>query len=89
MTEKYYLNWSHFTDRWLVKERPNGDVVATFDKKKDADDFIKYKKKGECVLDYSDIDDYDEISGDQQMTFIWCETHKQYEWHWLLKRENI
>lgn len=43
----------------------------------------------EHVLDYSDIDDYDEISGEEQLTLIWCNTHKQYEWHWLLKRENI
>jgi hypothetical protein len=39
------------------------------------------KKEQRHELDYSDIDDYDEISGDEQLTFIWCNTHKQYEWH--------
>jgi len=34
-------------------------------------------------LDYCEIDDLDEISGDQQLAFIWCNTHEQYEWHWI------
>ncbi len=37
----------------------------------------------ECVLDYDHIWDLDEISGDEQLCMVWCETHKQYEWHWI------
>jgi hypothetical protein len=33
-------------------------------------------------LDYSEIDDLDEISGDEQLALTWCCTHKQWEWHW-------
>lgn len=36
-------------------------------------------------LDYSNIDDKDEISGDEQLCLIWCDTHKKYEWHWIAK----
>lgn len=34
-------------------------------------------------LDYSEIDDLDEISGDEQQALIWCRTHKKWEWHWI------
>jgi hypothetical protein len=44
------------------------------------------KKETKHDLDFSDIDDYDEISGEEQLTLIWCILHKQYEWHWLPKR---
>ena len=37
-------------------------------------------------LDPSEIDDLDEISGDEQLCLVWCETHKTYEWHWLQMR---
>jgi hypothetical protein len=34
-------------------------------------------------LDYGEIDDLDEISGDEQLALIWCSTHQTYEWHWI------
>ena len=33
-------------------------------------------------LDYSEIDELDEISGDEQQALIWCDTHRKFEWHW-------
>ena len=38
-------------------------------------------------LDYGEIDELDEISGDEQFVLIWCETHQEYEWHWVLRRD--
>jgi hypothetical protein len=35
------------------------------------------------VLDYSEIEEPDEISGDEQYVLVWCNTHKKHEWHWL------
>lgn len=32
-------------------------------------------------LDYSEIDELDEIDGDEQLALIWCNTHRKYEWH--------
>lgn len=34
-------------------------------------------------LDLSEIDELDEISGDEQLALVWCDTHRKYEWHWL------
>jgi len=34
-------------------------------------------------LDYAEIDERDEISGDQQLVLIWCHTHREWEWHWV------
>ena len=34
-------------------------------------------------IDYADIDEKDEISGDEQLCLIWCWTCKGYEWHWI------
>lgn len=34
-------------------------------------------------IDPSDVDDLDEISGDEQYALVWCHTHKNYEWHWI------
>lgn len=34
-------------------------------------------------LDYAEIDDLDEISGDEQLALIWCNTHRKYEWQWV------
>jgi hypothetical protein len=34
-------------------------------------------------LDYSEIDDLDEISGDEQLALVWCDTHRRFEWHWI------
>ena len=30
-------------------------------------------------LDYGEINELDEISGDYQLVLIWCETHQTYE----------
>lgn len=38
-------------------------------------------------LDYSNIDELDEISGDEQFCLIWCNTHQIYEWHWIIKQQ--
>ncbi len=40
-------------------------------------------KKIECDLDYSEIDEVDEISGDEQLVLIWCHAHGRYENHWI------
>jgi hypothetical protein len=34
-------------------------------------------------LDYNEIDELDEISGDEQYVYIWCDTHQTHEWHWV------
>lgn len=34
-------------------------------------------------LDTSEIDERDEIDGDEQLCLVWCDTHGNYEWHWL------
>jgi hypothetical protein len=34
-------------------------------------------------LDYGEIDEVDEISGDEQLVLIWCRAHHTYEWHWI------
>lgn len=34
-------------------------------------------------IDTSQIDDLDEISGDQQQALVWCRTHRKFEWHWI------
>jgi hypothetical protein len=34
-------------------------------------------------LDTSQIDDKDEIGGDEQLCLVWCDTHRTWEWHWL------
>jgi hypothetical protein len=34
-------------------------------------------------LDYAEIDDLDEISGDEQLALIWCNTHQKHEWQWI------
>lgn len=35
------------------------------------------------ILDPSEVDEKDEISGDEQLMLVWCETCKKYEWHWM------
>ncbi len=34
-------------------------------------------------LDLSQIDELDEIDGDQQFASVWCDTHRKFEWHWI------
>lgn len=34
-------------------------------------------------IDLAQVDQLDEISGDEQQALVWCETHQKYEWHWL------
>jgi hypothetical protein len=34
-------------------------------------------------LDCSEIDELDEISGDEQQALVWCRTHRRWEWHWI------
>lgn len=33
------------------------------------------------VLDLAEIDDLDEVSGDEQLVLVWCDTHRTHEWH--------
>ena len=33
------------------------------------------------ILDAGDIDDFDEVDGDCQLSLVYCTRHKQYEWH--------
>lgn len=55
--------------------RPLAEEVEMFEVK--SKDGVKHK------LDLGEIDELDEISGDEQLSRVWCETHKTYEWHWL------
>lgn len=34
-------------------------------------------------LNYAEIDEKGEISGDEQLCLIYCETCGCHEWHWL------
>lgn len=38
-------------------------------------------------LDTSQVDQLDEISGDEQLALVWCETHRKWEWHWCERAE--
>jgi hypothetical protein len=42
--------------------------------------FLKMEKH---VLDTAEIDEVDEIDGEQQLVLVWCDTHQVYEWHWV------
>lgn len=33
------------------------------------------------VIDTGEIDELDEINGDDQLCLVWCTTHGNYEWH--------
>jgi len=44
---------------------------------------LKKSESQECDFDYSDIDEYDEISGDEQLCSVWCKTHRKYEQTWV------
>lgn len=45
----------------------------------------RYTPKGSPPhkLDLANIDELDEIDGGYQLSLVWCETHRTYEWHWL------
>lgn len=34
-------------------------------------------------VDPAQVDSLDEISGDEQLALVWCETHNEWEWHWI------
>ena len=38
--EKYYINWSRVTNRYLVKKIGEGNIVAIFNTKAEAEKFI-------------------------------------------------
>lgn len=41
-------------------------------------------KKPECHdLDYSLIDEVDEVDSDEQLVLVWCNTHQTWERHWI------
>ncbi|EPE98596.1 hypothetical protein [Rhizobium grahamii] len=51
---------------------------------------IQEAKNGKTVvhdLDPSQVDSLDEISGDEQLALVWCETHRTWEWHWVERTE--
>jgi hypothetical protein len=48
---------------------------------------MKTGKKIIHRLDTSQVDSLDEISGDEQLALVWCETHQTWEWHWLERSE--
>jgi hypothetical protein len=43
----------------------------------------KDRKRTKHEVDPSQIDSLDEISGDEQQALVWCETHREWEWHWM------
>lgn len=38
-------------------------------------------KTDEHVLSCDEIEELDEINGDEQLAWIWCKTHEKLEWH--------
>lgn len=34
-------------------------------------------------LDFGEIDELDELGDGEQLALIWCDTHEEYEWHWI------
>lgn len=47
---------------------------------------IENTKNGKRIrhqVDPALVDELDEISGDEQLALIWCETHRNWEWHWI------
>lgn len=32
-------------------------------------------------IDTTQIDEKDEISGDERLCLVWCNTHEKWEWH--------
>lgn len=34
-------------------------------------------------VDPDQVDQLDEISGDEQLALVWCDTHREWEWHWV------
>ena len=34
-------------------------------------------------VDPSQVDELDDISGDEQLALVWCETHNTWEWHYI------
>lgn len=48
---------------------------------------LKRGRKITHRLDTSQVDQLDEISGDEQLALIWCETHRKWEWHWIDRAE--
>ncbi|MBY3255563.1 MULTISPECIES: hypothetical protein [Rhizobium] len=47
----------------------------------------KNGKKVVHLVDPSQVDQLDEISGDEQHALVWCETHRAWEWHWIERSE--
>ena len=42
---------------------------------------MKIINSGKHEIDPSQVDSLDEISGDEQLALVWCETHQDWEWH--------
>ena len=40
-------------------------------------------------LDAAFIDGLDEVDEDRQHCLVWCETHQEFEWHWLDVERDI
>ena len=35
------------------------------------------------VLNCDKIEELDEVNGESQLCWVWCETHRRFEWHSL------
>ncbi len=47
---------------------------------------MRVTKDGEQhEIDPLNVDETDEIDGDEQLKLVWCETHHRYEWHWVAR----
>jgi len=44
---------------------------------------MKIIVSGKHEIDCGQVDSLDEISGDEQLALVWCETHQDWEWHWV------
>jgi len=44
---------------------------------------MKIINSGKHEIDPSQVDSLDEISDDEQLALVWCETHQDWEWHWV------
>ncbi|MEO4000330.1 hypothetical protein [Mesorhizobium sp. CAU 1732] len=47
---------------------------------------IETTKNGKRIrheVDPSQVDELADISGDEQLALVWCETHRDWEWHYI------
>jgi hypothetical protein len=64
------------------KTRHKRQIVTVCDGCMDASNMMDRKEKWHD-LSYGEYDEIDEVSGDEMLTLVWCNTHRTWEWHWV------